>query len=89
MYFFPQKGRVNLASGQNLDYETTDLYEIEVLVEDTGVNPGALTATVTCYVTVTDVNEHDPDFSSAPSTISVPESTAIGNKIIYVYNICL
>ena len=82
-------GRVNIASGQSLDYETETLHEILIEVSDQGTDPGALATTVICYVTVTDVNEHDPDFTGSLATVPVPESTSIGKKTSFRYTIMI
>lgn len=68
-------GTITIASGQDI---VASLYEIDVTVTDAGTNLGPLSTSVTCYVTATVVNEHDPDFTGAPTTVPKSELTAIG-----------
>nr|XP_046261990.1 protocadherin-20 [Scatophagus argus] len=54
-----------------LDRETRDLYQIALVATDCGSDP--LSATATLIVTVTDVNDNCPSFSSqSPRSVTIP-----------------
>ncbi|XP_070818273.1 protocadherin-20 [Chaetodon trifascialis] len=54
-----------------LDRETRDLYQMALVATDCGSDP--LSATATLIVTVTDVNDNCPSFSSdSPRSVSIP-----------------
>ncbi|XP_037636923.1 protocadherin-20 [Sebastes umbrosus] len=54
-----------------LDRETRDLYQMALVATDCGSNP--LSATATLIVTVTDVNDNCPSFSSdSPRSVTIP-----------------
>ena len=66
-------GKLTIATG--LDYETQQVYLVEINVSD----PFEAEAEIQVLVTVTNVNDNAPVFDSAPATsLSVPENTARG-----------
>ena len=66
-------GKLTIATG--LDYETQQVYLVEINVSD----PFEAEAEIQVLVTVTNVNDNSPVFDSAPATsLSVPENTARG-----------
>ena len=66
-------GKLSIATG--LDYETQQVYLVEINVSD----PFEAGAEIQVLVTVTNVNDESPVFDAAPATsLSVPENTARG-----------
>ena len=66
-------GKLSIATG--LDYETQQVYLVEINVSD----PFEAEAEIQVLVTVTNVNDESPVFDAAPATrLSVPENTARG-----------
>ena len=66
-------GKLTIATG--LDYETQQVYLVEINVSD----PFEAEAEIQVLVTVTNVNDNSPVFDAAPATsLSVPENTARG-----------
>ncbi len=66
-------GKLSIATA--LDYETQQVYLVEINVSD----PFEAEAEIQVLVTVTNVNDESPVFDSAPATsLSVPENTARG-----------
>ncbi|XP_035677124.1 protocadherin Fat 4-like [Branchiostoma floridae] len=71
----------------DLDFETTQTYSLEVEVTDSGVP--ALTTTVQVGVTLTDVNEYAPDFDPDASAVSsysinIAENVAVGSAVMTI-----
>ncbi|XP_066284596.1 protocadherin Fat 4-like [Branchiostoma lanceolatum] len=71
----------------DLDFETTQTYSLEVEVSDSGVP--ALTTTVQVGVTLTDVNEYAPDFNPDASAVSsysinIAENVAVGATVMTI-----
>ncbi|KAK2158072.1 hypothetical protein LSH36_178g06015 [Paralvinella palmiformis] len=73
-------GVLTISSG--LDYESDVVHAIVVDVFDTSASP--LTSTVIVVVTVTDVNEYAPTFTSQPSTLTVSEDTVTGTSVVTI-----
>ncbi|XP_067685464.1 protocadherin Fat 4-like [Haliotis asinina] len=71
-----------IVTAGRLDRETNDRYVFVVVAQDTGVPP--LTASTTVSVTVTDVNDHAPRFSSALYFGQVVEDAPKGTCITSV-----
>ena len=66
-------GKLTIATG--LDYETQQVYLVEINVSD----PFEAEAEIQVLVTVTNVNDNAPEFNVTPAlTLSVPENTARG-----------
>ncbi|XP_070693048.1 protocadherin-20 [Pempheris klunzingeri] len=62
---------VMLVVQTTLDRETKDMYQMALVATDCGSDP--LSATATLIITVTDVNDNCPSFSSdSPRSVSVP-----------------
>ncbi|KAM9850413.1 protocadherin-20 [Aulostomus maculatus] len=62
---------ITLVLKRALDRETKDQYQMALVVTDCGSEP--LSATATIIVTVTDVNDNCPSFSSdSPRSVSIP-----------------
>ncbi|XP_069101569.1 cadherin-23-like [Argopecten irradians] len=62
-----------------LDRETTASYTLEVYVVDNGATPR--TASVTCTVTIGDLNDNTPAWTAAPYTFAVDENVATGTNV--------
>ncbi|XP_033745648.1 protocadherin Fat 4-like [Pecten maximus] len=62
-----------------LDRETTASYTLEVYVVDNGATPR--TASVTCTVTIGDLNDNTPAWTAAPYTFTVDENVATGSNV--------
>ncbi|XP_069553220.1 protocadherin-20 [Brachyistius frenatus] len=62
---------ITLVVQSALDRETQDLYQMQLVATDRGADP--LSATATLIVTVTDVNDNCPSFSSdSPRRVTIP-----------------
>ena len=68
-------GAVTLNSA--LEYSVAKSYNLYVTATDNAGN-ASRTATAALVISVTDVNNHAPDFSGSPYTVTVPETTATG-----------
>lgn len=66
----------------DFDYETTSFYSLVITVSDGGAT--VLSSTANVYVSITDVNEADPVFTSQPTTASVAETAAVGTSVTKV-----
>lgn len=73
----PNTGELMVSSP--LDSENTTLYVIFVNVTD-----GNYISDIKIYVTVKDMNEHEPVFTVANYSLTVPEETAVGSSIYTV-----
>ncbi|XP_052781279.1 protocadherin Fat 4-like isoform X2 [Mya arenaria] len=62
-----------------LDYETNPAYTIEITVSD-----GDFSTTINVDISVGDVNDGGPSFSTATYTVNIPEDAAIGASVITV-----
>ncbi|XP_059167708.1 cadherin-23-like [Physella acuta] len=70
-------GVVSTSASANIDYETTRSYVLVITASD-----GIQSAITRVQVTVTDVNEADPQFSPAgPYTVTMSESSSIGDSV--------
>ena len=70
------------ASGQLLDFETTDMYTFGVRVEDSGSIPRSDTAQVRIHIT--DSNDHRPVFAQNQYSALIRENLAQGTTILRV-----
>ncbi|XP_060076862.1 protocadherin Fat 4-like [Ylistrum balloti] len=68
-----------LQTANSLDRETTASYTLEVYVVDNGATPR--TASVTCTVTIGDLNDNTPAWTAAPYTFAVDENVATGTNV--------
>ncbi|CAL1540461.1 unnamed protein product [Lymnaea stagnalis] len=68
-----------ITTSATLDYETAVAYSLVVKASD-----GSLSATVTCNIRITPVNEYDPVFSPASVAVTVDENLAYGTLITTV-----
>lgn len=75
---FQTVGTLLLAEG--LDFETTPLYNLTVVVSDRGVPQKS--SSVAVVIAVGDVNDNPPVFSRADYTVSLSEGAAAGTEII-------
>ncbi|CAL8401145.1 unnamed protein product [Boreogadus saida] len=75
---FQTVGTLLLAEG--LDFETTPLYNLTVVVSDRGVPQKS--SSVAVVITVGDVNDNPPVFSRAEYAVSLSEGAAAGTEII-------
>ncbi|XP_053297977.1 protocadherin-16 [Pleuronectes platessa] len=75
---FQTVGTLLLAEG--LDFETKPLYNLTVVVSDRGVPQRS--SSVAAVITISDVNDNPPVFSSAEYTVSLSEGAAAGTEII-------
>ncbi|KAI8782077.1 protocadherin Fat 4 [Biomphalaria glabrata] len=62
-----------------VDYETATSYSLVVKASD-----GTNTATVTCNIQITSVNEYDPSFSPSTVSLTVDENLAYGTTVTTV-----
>ncbi|XP_069100904.1 protocadherin Fat 4-like isoform X2 [Argopecten irradians] len=62
-----------------LDREITASYTLEVYVVDNGATPR--TASVTCTVTIADLNDNTPAWTAAPYMFAVDENVATGTNV--------
>jgi hypothetical protein len=67
-----------------LDYEVAASYSLEVQAVDRGGAAGALSAFALVTVTVSNVNEFDPAFSTGAYSASVAEDDPIGTSVSQV-----
>lgn len=65
-----------------LDYESTQSYQLQIQVADSGNPPRSITVTV--RVTVSPKNEFDPIIHNGPFSVSVVENTNIGYTVFSV-----
>ncbi|KAH9508008.1 hypothetical protein Btru_052572, partial [Bulinus truncatus] len=82
LFVVDTSGAVKVNSGATFDRETTASYTLTINVVDKATT-GKLTSTATVSITISDVNDNAPTFTSLPSP-SVPENTAVGNTITTV-----
>ncbi|XP_037992548.1 protocadherin-23-like [Motacilla alba alba] len=80
-----EKFKMNLDSGElvtaaSLDRETQEVFNIKVLVRDSGTP--SLSSTVTVICTVLDENDHSPRFLLPPSEIFIPENQQL--SVVYI-----
>ena len=75
---FQTVGTLLLAEG--LDFETTPLYNLTVVVSDRGVPQKS--SSVAVVITVGDVNDNPPVFSRAEYGVSLSEGAAAGTEIL-------
>ncbi|MCI4393906.1 hypothetical protein PGIGA_G00162950 [Pangasianodon gigas] len=76
----PETGLITVAAA--LDRETQDKYSLTVVAQDQGRPP--LSAAASVVVTVTDVNDNAPIFSTQRYEASVLENATIGMNVIVV-----
>ncbi|KAK2818195.1 hypothetical protein Q7C36_022128 [Tachysurus vachellii] len=76
----PETGLIIVAAA--LDRETQDKYNLVVVAQDQGRPP--LSATASVVVTVTDVNDNPPKFSTQRYEASVLENATVGANVIVV-----
>lgn len=69
----------NLIVIESLDYENVDFYQLTIIAQDGGTPVHSVRATVD--LTVCDVVDNPPMFSSSEYTIEVPENTDIGTTV--------
>ena len=68
--------------GAPLDREMVSEHRLEVTAENQGSEPGIATADVT--ITVGDVNDTPPMFSTGPNTFNLPENTALNEIVAHI-----
>ncbi len=73
-------GHLNL--NELLDYETFQLYTVQVVCKDHGLP--SLSAVSTVTIEVLPVNEFVPSFELQRYTVSIPESSSMGTSILQV-----
>lgn len=71
-----------VVSVSQLNYEVATSHEVVVVVADGGSPPRSTSVLV--MVTVSDVNEFDPAFSSTPFSASIAENEALGATVLSV-----
>jgi hypothetical protein len=75
----PQSGILRLLTNDTLDRETTDRYDLVIVVSDSGSPPLFSETNVT--ITILDVNDEVPMFRQLSYTADVRETTPIGTTI--------
>lgn len=71
-----------LSTSRPLDRERKSSYILEVVAQDHGSS--TLSSTVTVEISVLDVNDNSPKFSSSSYTIDVSEDAAVGSVVLDV-----
>uniref|UniRef100_A0AAR2L9B7 Protocadherin-16 n=1 Tax=Pygocentrus nattereri TaxID=42514 RepID=A0AAR2L9B7_PYGNA len=71
-----------LSTSRPLDREKRDSFSLQVVAQDHG-SP-SLSSTATVEITVLDVNDNSPKFSSSSYTIDVSEDAAVGTPVLDV-----
>ncbi|KAF4082073.1 hypothetical protein AMELA_G00147500 [Ameiurus melas] len=71
-----------LSTSRPLDRERKDRYSLEVVAQDHGIP--SLTSTATVEVTVLDINDNSPTFSSSSYAVDISEDSAIGSLVLEV-----
>ncbi|XP_053500578.1 protocadherin-16 isoform X2 [Ictalurus furcatus] len=71
-----------LSTSRPLDRERKDRYSMEVVAQDHGIP--SLTSTATVEVTVLDINDNSPTFSSSSYAVDISEDSAIGSLVLEV-----
>ena len=66
----------------SLDYETSDVHQIEIIVLDNGTPQ--LFASVSVTIDVMDVNDNPPEFSQSVYSVTVPENIPIVTSLVQV-----
>lgn len=80
VFLLPSNGRLTV--GHELDYETQSIFELTVMAYDSTPNPKFQTKVIT--VTVEDINDEPPVFTSTAYTAVLAEDAAIGTPVITV-----
>ena len=73
-------GLLTIAS--SLDYESTNMYQLEIVVSDKGRPP--LGSNIRVNANVSDVNDNPPQFSQSIYKISIPENVTSVSELIQV-----
>uniref|UniRef100_W5KLY4 Protocadherin-16 n=1 Tax=Astyanax mexicanus TaxID=7994 RepID=W5KLY4_ASTMX len=71
-----------LSTSRPLDRERRDSYSLEVVAQDRGTP--SLSSTATVEITVLDVNDNSPTFTSSSYTVDVSEDAAVGSSLLDV-----
>lgn len=71
-----------MSTSRPLDRERKDRYSLEVVAQDHGIP--SLTSTATVEVTVLDINDNSPTFSSSSYAVDISEDSAIGSLVLEV-----
>ena len=72
-----------IALNNSLDFETTQVYSLQIVAQDSGVP--ALSATATVMINITDINDNSPVFNEPQYNVTFLEITTI-NSIIFTAN---
>ncbi|XP_012943596.1 protocadherin Fat 4 [Aplysia californica] len=83
LFVVDSSGQVTVSTGAAFDRETTASYSLIVDVVDQATS-SKLTYTATVSVTISDVNDNDPVFTSLPATVTKLENTAVGTTLTTV-----
>lgn len=69
-----------------LDREQVDSYQLLIVAKDDGVNPSALTSTLTLTITVEDINDNNPTCAGRQQNIAfVREDLPIGTSVFSLF----
>lgn len=71
-----------LSTSRPLDRERKDRYSLEVIAQDYGIP--SLSSTATVDITVLDINDNSPKFSSSSYAIDISEDAVIGSLVLEV-----
>ena len=71
-----------ISVGRYLDREITPFYTLSLQVVDSGIPQ--FTASAMLEISISDVNDHPPQFDSKIYSVSVPENTTIGTTVFTV-----
>ncbi|XP_061581287.1 protocadherin gamma-A11-like isoform X38 [Cololabis saira] len=77
-----QENMYSVVTKSLLDRENQSKYEVTIVAKDSADHP--LSSQTTISVTVSDVNDNNPDFSASPYTFYVTENNAAGASVFSV-----
>ncbi|XP_041956045.1 cadherin-10a [Alosa sapidissima] len=76
----PDSGWIKIAL-PNMDREVREKYQVVIQAKDMAGQMGGLSGTTTVNITLTDVNDSPPRFSSSSYHLSILESTEVGSTV--------
>ena len=66
-----------------LDRESLDTYTLQLTTTDGGTTPGPRNSSISCTITVTDINDNDPIFAGSLAA-TLREDTAVGTSVVTI-----
>jgi len=71
-----------ISTTRRLDRENTDSYNLEVVVRDSGTP--VRSAKVKVYISVTDVNDNNPEITNSPLRATIDENQPKGKRVVKI-----